>query len=986
VISLSQSHDNTINLLYRSCQNGDKDAARLFLNSANDDIKKGIFREVCVLSDVDTSNSQWAEEHTFDDVKKLSCAIERVVKNTLLDLSKERQDTTYGHVYRLANVSTSDLKWGEHHAFDDVARLATALYAAGVLSDSENVCNIVFQNQKLIQYIRSKDVILSILIRLGCALEHVIEPLKNDREVVLAAVSQEGRALAFANVTLQNNKEVVLAAVSKDGTALEYASEALKNDKEVALVALSQNGYAFELISRDLQQNKEFILNVVSQDGLALEFITNSLRRDKNILLKAVSQNGMALLLVSDAMRNDKDIVLAAVSQNGMALEHASDTLKKDWEVVLKAISKSAFAIRFAIIDGRDFFLEAVSQNGLSLQFASDALKNDKEVVLTAVSQNGLSLRYANDALKNNKEVVLTAVSQNGLSLRYANDALKNNKESLFRLCCDAFLNNKSFFSQAAPSNLITEELKQEIYQRLVQQHIEKLPPHSLLDHLKTELLDCKNEELKCFFIYAFIHVSQEHLNDYFSSKDFTLSQKQDVIIPLVVIASLDATDKIKDGLIASLKSHYKALFKDVLKRQILLQLFQSVSGLQAPNKYAPIAFVMENNKGKALMNCIHMLKAIAVFAPQKWSLLPNENLNLSDLATLLLGDLQARKIIPDSADAVVRAASIFLTYRMPGAFLSYASKFLNDPLMSETLLKFTTGVIEERFQQDRNLANSHSIYLTKEQRINWHTSLPQKLATRNDSSAPFDIGHFLHEKLILDNHGGEFLAAIIPYLRKEIADTSSFNDLQKMVIGLLAKDSNDLPKALQDLELALEDPQYERLEFKNDVRGALLQLQGVKGSLKNTLVDSDDAEDFLLCGTEITGSCQRVDGNPNLNKCLMGYALDGKVRLLAVKNSHGTILARAILKILIDDHNQPVLFFERVYGDQNYTKALKIFATKKAETVGIPLYEVGRDHILRSFGNVAPFEYEDGGVGVSTGIYHVNASLLQEQYAMKKV
>jgi len=197
-------------------------------------------------------------------------------------------------------------------------------------------------------------------------------------------------------------------------------------------------------------------------------------------------------------------------------------------------------------------------------------------------------------------------------------------------------------------------------------------------------------------------------------------------------------------------------------------------------------------------------------------------------------------------------------------------------------------------------------------------------------------------------------------------------------VIALITTDQEHLPQALQELNHELEDPQYNGLEFKNDVRAALVQLQGTKGTIKATLIDSDDAEDFLLCGTEVTGSCQRVDGNPRLNKCLMGYALDGKVRLLAVKNSHGTILARAILKILIDDKNQPVLFFERVYGDQSYTKALASFAAKKAKAARMPLFEAGDGCTLRSFGNAAPFEYEDGGVGVSNGTYKLNAKLKQ--------
>jgi hypothetical protein len=124
-----------------------------------------------------------------------------------------------------------------------------------------------------------------------------------------------------------------------------------------------------------------------------------------------------------------------------------------------------------------------------------------------------------------------------------------------------------------------------------------------------------------------------------------------------------------------------------------------------------------------------------------------------------------------------------------------------------------------------------------------------------------------------------------------------------------------------------------------------------------------------------VTGSCQRVDGDPELNKCLMGYVLDGKVRLLAVKNSHGNILARSILKVLFDENQQPILLFEDVYGDERYEIALKDFALKKAKATGLRIIVGGVDQHLESFGNVAPYEYEDEDedCGVTNGVYTIN-------------
>ncbi len=69
-------------------------------------------------------------------------------------------------------------------------------------------------------------------------------------------------------------------------------------------------------------------------------------------------------------------------------------------------------------------------------------------------------------------------------------------------------------------------------------------------------------------------------------------------------------------------------------------------------------------------------------------------------------------------------------------------------------------------------------------------------------------------------------------------------------------------------------------------------------------------------------------------------------------------------------------LMLDRIIGDQTYKAALAAFAAKKARAVDVPLFEAGYGHTLQSFGNVAPYEYEDGGIGVSNGTYQLQAKL----------
>jgi hypothetical protein len=134
----------------------------------------------------------------------------------------------------------------------------------------------------------------------------------------------------------------------------------------------------------------------------------------------------------------------------------------------------------------------------------------------------------------------------------------------------------------------------------------------------------------------------------------------------------------------------------------------------------------------------------------------------------------------------------------------------------------------------------------------------------------------------------------------------------------------------------------------------------------------SDDWQDLFLSGTEIFGSCQRVDGDPEFTKCLMSYVLDGKNKILTVINADGKKVARSILKLLIDKDDRPCVFMEAIYPDDTHRVTLEEEALKIARSLGLELYKEGGIHQIESFASKAPFEYEDAGIGISEGIYTI--------------
>jgi hypothetical protein len=180
---------------------------------------------------------------------------------------------------------------------------------------------------------------------------------------------------------------------------------------------------------------------------------------------------------------------------------------------------------------------------------------------------------------------------------------------------------------------------------------------------------------------------------------------------------------------------------------------------------------------------------------------------------------------------------------------------------------------------------------------------------------------------------------------------------------------------------------------FEQWKKGAVVQLENFLSSPSGkdkkqgptkydrwTLVDTDDTQDLFLCGTEVKGSCQTIDGIPERNKCLMAYVIDGKNRLLAIKDHSGRIIARHILRILWDG-NQPVLMLERLYPTvvaAELQEALKSFAQQRAGELGLPLLNIGDGtgtpypHSIESLGSNAPFEYCHSSTGMTTGIFKI--------------
>jgi len=141
--------------------------------------------------------------------------------------------------------------------------------------------------------------------------------------------------------------------------------------------------------------------------------------------------------------------------------------------------------------------------------------------------------------------------------------------------------------------------------------------------------------------------------------------------------------------------------------------------------------------------------------------------------------------------------------------------------------------------------------------------------------------------------------------------------------------------------------------------------------SYGNYTIDlTDDYWEVFHCG-DVTGSCQRISGDPDLNQCLLAYLMDGKNRMIIVRDENQNLVSRAFLRLMLTDQG-PVLFKEENYSsvqDPALDMAMNLFAKDIAKQLGLSLYSknyflpevegVERAKVFCLDG-VAPVEYVD--------------------------
>ncbi len=369
--------------------------------------------------------------------------------------------------------------------------------------------------------------------------------------------------------------------------------------------------------------------------------------------------------------------------------------------------------------------------------------------------------------------------------------------------------------------------------------------------------------------------------------------------------------------------------------------------------------------------------------------------------------------------------------WRGKEALLTYAGKHLSNPIAFPYFQRFLTAVLQGNFLQIRYVVenNPHlnqiktsypEIFKTWQQPV----SLTAADITSKDSLKEIAIeirvidnlkmavenrhlGLEKQEELfpIVSSCKGDWsrLDAPLELAKKKLTSLSNrhltageIQEKQQLQLQILLMELMVDPSNLENKLNVLKGIKIKGLEqtlapFYQDLEAASQLLRSSQKSSPNkmTMIDTDDPNHFLLMGTEVLGSCQNVNGSASLNVGVLGYALDGKHRLALVCDPSGKILARSVLRLLIDAEGNPVLFQERVYvADANpeYSLLLRKIALKKAELLSVPLVVSPSDFenerakpytfSIEAKDKPVPFEYVDALGGLRTNGYKIEKSL----------
>lgn len=205
---------------------------------------------------------------------------------------------------------------------------------------------------------------------------------------------------------------------------------------------------------------------------------------------------------------------------------------------------------------------------------------------------------------------------------------------------------------------------------------------------------------------------------------------------------------------------------------------------------------------------------------------------------------------------------------------------------------------------------------------------------------------------------------------------------IRSVLLGTFLQERYRCDKSPHLAKLQAEHPDF----FTQWQRGSETTL--VVNEKPYLVLNTDNWEDLFLSATEASPTCESIFDSPMYNRCLLAHVMDGKNRMLAIKDPHtGKLIARCMIRILFQE-GRPVLFREDIYHKAGTPieclQSLEKLSRQLAHSLGCSLYtfDKGEKELadpvrelinLDSLGSRAPWEDVNHFIGkVKGGVFRV--------------
>ncbi len=750
---------------------------------------------------------------------------------------------------------------------------------------------------------------------------------RDGKEIALTiqkfSISDENRRIEIAKIAAKNSPQYVATYIKKFDISDEKARI------EIAEICLEQNAkevanYIQNFNISDINKRSELAQKIATRDGRAIsERIQDFRIYDKETMVKiaiaAAKQNGSSVIknIRNFALSNDLAMIVCIIAE-------------RDRENLIKSIKNFNINSKFKLLID---YLE---------------LREIFDLILLKLQADNPNYQFTDEAL-----VALKKIYQNIIDEK--NPLWQQNMlECFYETIAGIYRNNIS-----------SEQI---VFLRPLLEKIQKY----------------REPERRKILINLALDVTRTKYNQLHD----ILSQKPDY----QHLPGLYLIDLINDAHVCEqIFQLIHRMFRDVMNARILIDVlsFLKASNLSQEDKIFLLRYALEGNKKEILIK----LTAIqGICRLEETQQLTEANLTRYNLDTLFQQIFNQHVEHTQIDNFATKFNQTFARFRNPWALLTYAQgiKTLQDRRLMSLLGKYIESVLNGDFEVRYDKAISPHLkkifsYNSKIEEL-WRKSDRIEITPMSGNNIETNIKEYLKTKIITDRHLGN-CAEKLPYLYQYLINNTKptielkrdeLVKLQKLCIELCEASASERVTYLDRLLAHLHEMENVRT-FMQDIEELKQQLLPKEYNQEAECTIEDYPEDYLVVASETTG-CQRVDGNPSLNKALLAYMMDGKNRIIAIKDKKtGKLIARAIFRILWDrDNNKPMLFVERFYPSNiklEHQKAIHDMAIKRGREMNLDvvtsnILENTERHLvnLASLGGIAPFEYSDAAGGMFEG------------------